>query len=87
MQVSYFWYHHGLAWAPEGSGHYYDYHNIHWALDNHKYEHFMKMRAKYPDCFPDEAPVFDENDEIVDWLDITIKDNFMRITYHECECG
>jgi hypothetical protein len=46
----------------------------------------MGMKAEYPDCLPDKACVY-ENGNIVEYIDITIPENFMKITYSECECG
>ena len=87
MKVNYYWHHHGLAWNPDGSKPYNDYKRIQLFLDSHDYERFMKMKAEYPDCLPDMASVYDENDEIVEFIDITIPENFMKITYSESECG
>lgn len=87
MEVVYYWYHHGLAWHPDGSKYDNDYKRIQLYLDKHNYERFMKMKAEYPDELPDEAWVYDENGEIVEHIDITIPENFMKITYSECECG
>ena len=87
MKVNYYWYHHGLAWNPDDSKPYNDYKRIQLFLDSHDYERFMKMKAEYPDCLPDMASVYDENDDIVEFIDITIPENFMKITYSESECG
>ena len=87
MEVNYYWYHHGLAWAPSGTKYDNDYKRIQLFLKNHSYERFMKMKAEYPDCLPDTASVYDENGDVVGSIDITIPENFMKITYSECECG
>ena len=86
MEVNYYQYHHGLAWAPSGTKYGNDYKRIQLFLDNHDYERFMEMKAEYPRCLPDMACVF-ENDDVVGSIDITIPENFMKITYSECECG
>ena len=86
MGIVYYWYHHGLAWNHHGTKYYNDYKRIQLFLDNHDYERFMKMKAEYPDCLPDMACVY-ENGDIVEDIDITIPENFMKITYSECECG
>ena len=86
MEVFYYWYHHGLAWNPHGSKPYNDYKRIQLFLDGHDYERFMKMKAEYPDCLPDTASVYN-GDNLVEFIDITIPENFMKITYSECECG
>ena len=87
MEVNYYWYHHGLAWAPSGTKYDNDYKRIQLFLEKHSYERFMEMKAEYPDCLPDMASVYDENGDIVGSIDITIPENFMKITYSECECG
>lgn len=86
MEVNYYWYHRGLAWSPDGTKYYNDYKRIQLFLKKHNYERFMGMKAEYPDCLPDTACVY-ENGDIVEYIDITIPENFMKITYSECECG
>ena len=47
-----------------------------------------EFQTWYPMIYlPEEITVFNEKDEIVDTLNILCKDNFMKITYEECECG
>ena len=87
MEVNYYWQHHGLAWAPSGTIYDNDYKRIQVFLERHSYERFMEMKAEYPDCLPDMASVYDENGDVVGSIDITIPENFMKITYSECECG
>ena len=87
MRVNYYWYHHGLAWCDEDSREYDDYTMIIQALEYKQYDEFMELKAEYPDCLPDMASVYDENGDIVGSIDITIPENFMKITYSECECG
>ena len=86
MEIIYYWYHQGLAWNPHGTKYYNDYERIQLFLKKHSYERFMKMKAEYPRCLPDTAYVF-ENGDVVGYIDITIPENFMKITYSECECG
>ena len=86
MEVNYYWYHQGLAWCDEDSKEYDDYTLIIQALEYKQYDAFMELKAEYPDCLPDMASVY-ENGEIVEEIDITIPENFMKITYSECECG
>lgn len=86
MKVIYYWYHHGLAWCDEDSGEYEDFLAIQQALTEKDYELFMELKGMYNDCLPNEAVVFD-GDVIVEQIDITIPENFMKITYNEYECG
>ena len=86
MEVIYYWYHHGLAWCDKDSIEYDDYTLIVQALEYKQYDAFMEIKAEHPDCLPDMTSVY-ENGEIIEQIDITIPENFMKITYSECECG
>lgn len=86
MRVNYYWYHHGLAWCDKDSKEYDDYTLIIQTLEYKQYDEFMELKAEYPDCLPDVACVYEDN-KFVEYIDITIPENFMKITYAECECG
>ena len=47
-----------------------------------------EFQTWYPMIFlPHEIDVVNSKDEIVDTLNILCKDDFMKITHEECECG
>ena len=50
MEVNYYWYHHGLAWAPSGTKYDNDYKRIQLFLDNHSYARFMKITYSECEC-------------------------------------
>ncbi len=82
MEIVYFWYDHLLL---RSNG---DAKKVEQAIADHDWPTFMRFKKKYgKNYFPDFAFVCDENDEIVEELDVRIKENFDRIEYSEYECG
>lgn len=58
------------------------------SIDNHDFESFMVYYNSFKelDMLPKTASVFTKED-YVGSIDITIKENFMKINYNEYECG
>ena len=78
--ITYFWYH-GFYTAQQQI-------TIRKALNEKDYDSFMKMYNLNRRGLPEEAAVFDENEDCLRcYIDITQKDNFLRITYEDSEAG
>lgn len=93
LAVVYYWYDHLIRdyeWGREAIK------AVESALHTHNYKEFMQLRKKLNSIqrglvfLPKEAFVYDRDDVSHDslfTLDITVKENFMRITDSEFECG
>lgn len=87
MEYTYYWYDH-LILRFNG-----DAEKVGAAIDNKDFDTFMAFKEKYNNreegwiYFPDKICVFDDSGEIVGELDVNIRENFNKITYHEYECG
>ena len=98
MDYIYYWYHHMIPNQErkeisetiknknyEKFLYLYQQYSISSILEGHFNEEFQTW---FPRIYlPNEIYVINNKDEIVDTLNILCKDDFMKITYEECECG
>ncbi len=78
VSVDYFWYH-GFYTDAERK-------RIKTAINNHDYDTFMEMYNKKGRGLPRMADGHNEKEALI-FVDITIKENFMKITHEESEAG
>lgn len=91
MQVFYQWYDHLIRAADEGKKIIQD---VEKSIETHDYKRFMELRDylnsvhKNLVFLPDEAFVYkDGEDEYLEIIDITIEENFNKVTDNAYECG
>ena len=89
MQVFYQWYDHLLRVTDDGKK---IIQEVEKSIETHDFKKFMELRdylnSLYEDMIflPNQATVYENDDEGLD-IDITIEENFNKITENGYECG
>ena len=81
-KIVYFWYDH-MVLRSNG-----DADRVKKAIQDHDFETFMAYKKRYgKEYFPDTAAMIGEDGSFIGNIDITIEENFNKITRSEFECG